>query len=351
MIIGGGSRANWRFFAKHLTNTKDNARVNVLEIRGMAGDSVYDVLRDINAIGRGTGCKNPFYHADINPREDEALTPEQREEAVDTLERNLGFDGQPRVVVEHEKNGRTHWHVIWSRIDTNTMTVIADSHNYAKHQRTARELERAFGHESVKSVHGREPGEKRPPRRARNYEYMRVRDGQGMTPDAVAAEVTALWREHETGRAFAAALGERGYALCQGDRRDFCIVDPTGFEHSLVRRIEGARKAAVMAKMADVDRDALPSVAGGKAANPERERRQRQATIEKALRPAFRAIHEGRASAGARAYMQRTRAFLEQPTEPEPSAGERPPAPDSRGSWRERIQSERLKQRALEPEL
>ena len=65
----------------------------------------------------GTKCTNYFYQANINPREDEHLTPAQWREAVDTLEKNLGLTGQPRFVVEHEKEGRTHRHIVWSRID------------------------------------------------------------------------------------------------------------------------------------------------------------------------------------------------------------------------------------------
>jgi Relaxase/Mobilisation nuclease domain len=127
MIISGGSRGNWRFFSKHLMNAKDNERVRVVEFRGVGADNVLDAFREMDAVASGTRCKNFFYHADINPREGETLTEEQWTRAVDTLETNLGLDGQPRFVVEHEKEGRVHRHVIWSRIDVDTMTARNDS--------------------------------------------------------------------------------------------------------------------------------------------------------------------------------------------------------------------------------
>src|SRR5580704_15779485 len=133
MIISGGSRSNWRFFSKHLTNEKDNERVNMVEIRGVSGDSVLEALREMDAVASGTRCKNFMYHADLNPRADEQLSEEQWGQAVDILEKQLGYDGQPRIVVEHVKRGREHRHVIWSRIDTDSMTALSDSLTYQKH--------------------------------------------------------------------------------------------------------------------------------------------------------------------------------------------------------------------------
>jgi hypothetical protein len=289
VIISGGSRSNWRFFAKHLTNGKDNDRVELAEVRGLAADNVMDALREMDALASGTRCKNAIYHADINPREDEVLTPEQWEQAVDLLERNLGLEGHSRFVVEHEKEGRVHRHVIWSRVDTETMTVVSDSNNYAKHERTARTLEKEFGHEAVRNAVTREPQEKRPERRAKNWERFRGNKSQ-VDPEQVKAEVTAIWQECDSGTAFTAALRERGYQLCKGDKRDFCIVDPAGQEHSLARRIAGAKAAEIRARLSDIDRDSLPTVEEGRKGNTgggdtEGHRRLRRMRLDKEMQP------------------------------------------------------------------
>jgi len=63
-------------------------------------------------------------HASINTRADERLPPEQRMQAIDRLEKDLGLTGQPRAVVVHEKEGREHCHVVWSRIDLDKMRTI-----------------------------------------------------------------------------------------------------------------------------------------------------------------------------------------------------------------------------------
>lgn len=276
MIINGGSRSNFRFFAKHLTRADENERVMVTEIRGLAADNVLDALREMDAVASGTRCKNHFYHANINPREGEELSPEQWEQAVDTLERNLGLEGHSRFVVQHEKNGRIHQHVVWSRIDPDTMTAVSDSFTARLHEQTSRELEAAFNLEPVESVliRDRETERERGPK---SWENFRGHDS-GIDPREVKAEVTALWRESDNGAAFAAALEAHGYILARGDRRDFVIVDRAGDEHSLTRRIDGAKAAEVRARMADIDREALPSVdeARARAQEAARDAQQRQ---------------------------------------------------------------------------
>ena len=103
MIIKGGSRCNGRFFARHLTNAKDNDRVRLVEFKGFAKEDVASAFQEMKADSMATCCENYFYHADLSPREGEHLSDEQWNRAVDTLERHLGLEGQPRFVVEHER--------------------------------------------------------------------------------------------------------------------------------------------------------------------------------------------------------------------------------------------------------
>jgi hypothetical protein len=263
VIIKGGSRKNGRFFARHLTNAKDNERVRVVEFRGFANEDVKSAFQSMETVARGTRCQNYFYHADLNPREGERLTDAQWESAVDTLERHLGLQGQPRFVVEHEKEGRIHRHVVWQRVDVDTMRARPDSLTYQKHEAAAREIECDCRLEPVPSVlvKGREGP--RPARRARDFEGFRG-SKTGLSPEEVRSQVTRLWRGSDTGSAFHAALQAKGYILCRGDRRDFCIIDPAGDDHSLARRITGVKAAEVRERMKDVDRDALPSVEEGR---------------------------------------------------------------------------------------
>jgi hypothetical protein len=95
---------------------------------------------DHGLFGSRGGCVRSLYHAAISPAPPHLLTPEQRTEAIDALEQRLGLDGHARIVVMHEKLGRQHIHVVWSRIDLNKMRAVSDSHNYRKHEEVARDL-------------------------------------------------------------------------------------------------------------------------------------------------------------------------------------------------------------------
>lgn len=261
MIIKGGSRENGGFFAWHLMRRDENERVTVAEMRGLAARDVRAALREMEFIASGTACENYFYHASMNPDEGEELTPEQWEQATDALERRLGLEGQPRFVVEHEKEGRIHRHVIWGRIDPDTMTARSDSLNYQKHEEASREIEAAFGLAPVASVlvKASERGGPRPERRMKDWEGFRAA-GTGIDPDEMKAEITGLKQQCDTGKAFAVALEDAGYILARGDRRDFVIIDRAGDDHSLGRRA-GIKAAELRAFMADVNRESLPTVA------------------------------------------------------------------------------------------
>lgn len=255
MIINGNSRSNAKFFTKHLLNAAQNERVEVKEIRGFVADNVPDAFKEIEIIGSATRAKNSFYHSNINPDEGETLTPEQWEQTIDTLEQKLGLEGQPRFVIAHEKNDREHVHVVWSRIDPDSMTAIPMENNYLVHTETARELERMFGHEPT-------PVPPHPERdRFKDWETFRAQES-GIDPKTMKAEITALYRASDSGAAFQSGLEHSGYTLCRGNKQGvLCIVDSTGDSHALLRRIDGLKAAELRAFMADLDPQALPNVA------------------------------------------------------------------------------------------
>ncbi|MGJ5813607.1 relaxase/mobilization nuclease domain-containing protein [Paludibaculum fermentans] len=265
MIINGGSRSNARFFAKHLANAEENERVMLCEIRNLAALTIADALHEMEAVALATQCKNFFYHVNINPLDTEHLTPEQWMIAVDTLETNLGLAGHARFVVEHQKKGRVHRHVVWSRIAVPAMRAVPMTDDYEKHQATARHLEHEFHLEHVPSVLGshRSQGH-RPHRRAKPWETFRGKKS-GIDPYAMKRDVMRLYRESATAARFIEALREHGYQLARADRRDFCIVDPAGHAHSLARRLVNVPAAAIGEFFRNVDAASLPTVKQARA--------------------------------------------------------------------------------------
>ncbi|MBF0554853.1 MAG: relaxase/mobilization nuclease domain-containing protein [Nitrospirae bacterium] len=274
MIIKGSSRAGAAGLSKHLQNAKTNERVTLQETSWTLAKDITGALHEMDAIAAGGRCKAFMYHAQINPKADEHLTPEQWQKAVDTLEKNLGLEGHQRVVVEHVKDGRQHYHVVWNRLDVETLKSVSMSWNYRTHELTARQLEKEFQLERVQGVHvEREEGKTRGADTPERWEFEHGQKS-GLDPLQIKAEVSELWRASKTGQEFAAALEESGYILAKGDRRDFCIIDEPGDYHSLARRLEGVKAAEVREHMKDVDRASLPTVAEAKEMQSERQQQR-----------------------------------------------------------------------------
>lgn len=259
MIIKGGSRAGAPDLAAHLQRVDTNERMEILEVRGVVSRELEGALREMEALASGTRCKNPLYHASINVPISERLGLDSWERAVDRLEQELGLVGQPRAVVMHEKFGREHVHVVWARIASQTLVAVSDSHNYRKHERVARALEREFGHASVQGVHGEREGSPRPERTASHAEHQ-IAERTRLDMKALAAELTACWRAAANGEAFLTAIETAGYRPALGTRRQYVVVDSMGTVHSLTRRLEGVRAEDLRRAFAGISPARFPAV-------------------------------------------------------------------------------------------
>ncbi len=267
MIINGGSRGGADDLATHLLRTDTNEKVEVMEI--MHGShSLHDALLDFELMVNLTGGSLGLYHANIDPDAKYDMTDEQWWRSVELLEQEMQFEGLPRVVIKHKKDGREHLHVVWQRTDTDTMTLRSDSWDYKKHELAARQLEQEFGHERVQGKH---VGEKKD--RSKLYdrsdmtvsfaEYQKaLRDGR--TKEGILEfkqQITELYNKSQNGQEFEALLKNNDLILAQGDRRAFVIVDLAGLPNSLTRQVIGKKAKDISEHIADLDRDTLPTVA------------------------------------------------------------------------------------------
>jgi len=264
VVIKGRARGGPAALATHLERRDTNERVHVRELEGVTARDVRGALREMDCMGSGAASVRTLYHAAINTAPGERLTDEQKRRAIERLEKELRFEGQPRIVVEHLKKDREHIHVVFLRIDTDRMVAIPDSHNYRKHEIVARDLEREFGHQHVQGAHiGRDDGQR--PHRTPGHDEMQQAERTGMSPQEATQRVTGLWNQADSGKAFAAAIAADGWVLAKGDRRDFVLVDGAGETHSLARRIDGVRAAEIRQRMSDIGAASLPSIADARA--------------------------------------------------------------------------------------
>jgi hypothetical protein len=261
VIIKGGSRSGPEQLARHLQRRDTNEQVNILELQSPASD-LTEAFRDWQTLVEGTHGTKGLYHANIDPAEQYTMTREQWQRAVDVLEKELGFEGQPRAVVMHEKHGREHLHVVWARTDIDEMILRSDGQNYQAHERASQKLELEFGHEPVLGKHAKRDREKQPefPRAEANHAEWQQGERTGLDPAAMKDQITALKQAADNAQAFKAALEEQGYILAKGDRRDFVIIDQAGQVHSLGRQVRELKAAELREFMKGIDPQTLLTV-------------------------------------------------------------------------------------------
>lgn len=269
MIIKAKVRGGGAKLADYLLNEKKNERAELLEMRGFSVDSLKGALNFEEALAeRATRCEKPFYHVAFRAAPGEELTAEPWRHCADKLEQALGMEGHNRALVMHEKDGGQHLHVVWSRIDPETLKVAELAFDYRRCKEVAREIERELGLQQVRD-HAPERGLEPP---THGEEKQANRKGQKRQDlEQTRAAIREAWEESDDGRGFAAALKERGLELAQGERRDFVAVDEEGSVYSIGKRTTGARAADVREKLADLDRADLPTVEQTREQQRERE--------------------------------------------------------------------------------
>jgi hypothetical protein len=276
IINNAGSRCDVDFWTKHLENDEKNERAELKQIRGLRADTLREALEQMQEVSRDhPRLKNFMYHADFNPREHDRLSEDQWERAFEIFEKERGIPaGQQRIVFEHEKEGRVHRHVIWLRLNLETMRASPDGLDWKIAHTASRKIANELGLQKVIGPLDREPGTPRPPRGPKAWEMYRGMI-TGLDPRDVTAELTMLREQSDGGKAFQAAFELRGYILAQGDRmvageRALMIIDPAGNDHHLPRRIKGMNTTQVNEFMRHVDREALPTLDRAKAQYQER---------------------------------------------------------------------------------
>jgi len=279
MIIKGGSRSGPEQLAKHLQRRDTNEMVAILELQSPA-PNLQEAFRDWQTLSEGTRGTKGLYHANIDPAEQYSMTPEQWQRAVEVLEKELGFEGQDRAVILHQKYGREHLHVVWARTDIDTMTLRSDSQNYQAHERASKALELEFGHELVPGKHAKRDREKQPefPNAEVNHAEWQQGERTGISAAERKDQITALKQASDGATAFRAALEGQGYILATG-RRDFVLVDDMGNVYSLARQIRGIRAAELREFMKGIDPQTLPTVEQAKEIRKEALLKQAEAPV------------------------------------------------------------------------
>ncbi|MCP5250402.1 MAG: relaxase [Burkholderiales bacterium] len=257
MILKASQRGGSGQLAAHLLKTEENEHVDVHEVRGFMVDDLDGALHEAYAMSRGTRCSKFLFSVSLNPPENEDVSVDKFENALDRIESKLGLENQPRVVVFHEKEGRRHAHCVWSRIKTDEMKAVRMSHYKNKLMDVSRQLYLENKWEMPKGLIDKNL--KSPLNYTRAEWQQALRTGQN--PKVIKAALQESWAISDSRKAFEHALQDRGYYLARGDKRGYVAVNTYGEVYSLVRQI-GVKKPDLSRKLGKTE--LLPSVAEAK---------------------------------------------------------------------------------------
>lgn len=253
MILKASQRGGARQLATHLLNEKDNDHVTVGEVRGFVADDLYGAMAEAQAVARGTRCRQPVFSMSINPPKDAVVSRADFVDVANRAEEALGLEGQPRAIVFHEKEGRLHAHVVWSRIDEETMKAVNLPHFKNKLRSLSKELFLEHGWDLPEGH--RIDGWKNP----LNFTLAEFQQAQRaeLDPRELKQLFRSAYERADNLASFGNALEEHGYYLAEGDQRGIVALDMNG-EVFAVSRWAGVKTKEAERKLGNGE--GLPSV-------------------------------------------------------------------------------------------
>ncbi|MGO9985385.1 MAG: relaxase/mobilization nuclease domain-containing protein, partial [Rhodomicrobium sp.] len=267
MIAKGNPHNNGPYLARYLAvDSKGNERAELAEVRGFATDNIFDALALGQLQAEGTKCQNPFFHVQVRLPKEEELTGAQWRRVAERIERKLGFRDQPRAIVFHQKAGRPHMHVVWSRLSVDDNRAIESGLFKRKLKEVCRALEKEMGLKQVRNE--RDPSTKTQAAKRGEFE-----ESRRLKTDlkAIRESIRIAWDRSDSGASLSANLEKQGLILAHGDRRDFVIIDAKGGMHALGKRITGATAPETRARLADIDASHLPGIEEARAMQRDRQ--------------------------------------------------------------------------------
>jgi hypothetical protein len=221
VIIPASQRGNAKQLANHLSDLTINDHVELYEARGLFHDqSIQEALREMHAASKGSRCQKHLFSLSVDPVQGLDHDGKLYEEIFHGLdERFPMLKDQPRLIVFHEKEGRRHAHVIYSRINREGKAIelglykkkltsfsydLFEKHAPEQMPKNLQSWAKRQHEERLKQDHTRAELE-----RERRTKQSREAHHQ-ILQEAV--------KQHDTLKSLDAHLQEKGYRLCNGKR-------------------------------------------------------------------------------------------------------------------------------------
>ena len=246
VIIKASQRSGARALSDHLMNDRDNDHVSVLQLRGFMADDLHGAFDEAHAISKATRCKQFLFSVSLNPPQGHDVPEQDFEDAADLIEAKLDLTGQPRAIILHEKEGRRHAHVVWSRINPETIKAINLPHFKVKLRDIARDLYLDHGWTLPKGL--ATYGDKNP----LNFTLSEWQQAKRVKidPREIKQIFQEAWERSDNLDSYRNALAERGYHIAKGDRRGHVALDVQGNVYAIAKWT-GIKAKDVVTKLGD----------------------------------------------------------------------------------------------------
>lgn len=147
MIIKSVIRGGYRSAAENMKEQGKNEKTRLVELSDPSAKNLDDAFHNMWVVASPTKATKPLHHISINPAIGERLTDKQLMRIVEHCEEAFGYKmfHHQRVIVEHIKDGRQHFHVIWNRVSLVTDKAVWPGKDWVKAKQICRDMEKELG--------------------------------------------------------------------------------------------------------------------------------------------------------------------------------------------------------------
>ena len=247
MIIQASKRGGGINLSRHLLS-HENEHVELADMRGFIALDLPGAMKEAYALSLGTRCQKYLFSVSFNPPGKEAVRTEAFESAIDQMEERLGLSHLPRAVVYHEKEGRRHCHVVYCRIQVETMTAKDLPHFKLKLKDLSKQLYVEHGWQMPRGFMN---SSLRDPRNFSLQEWQAAKR-TGLNAKEIKAAAQECWAVSKDLPSLLKELEAKGLFIARGDKRGHVVVSYEG-EVFALSRVVGKPTRDIKARLGDPD--------------------------------------------------------------------------------------------------
>lgn len=190
----------------------------------------------------GNKMKKPVLSFSISWHPEQTPSPEHMLETARSAVEKLELSDHQVLYVAHNDEPQPHVHLLINKVHPEIGKVAKLSRSKEKLSQWAQAYEQEHGKIYCQNRDEKYKSREQGSRKIRNY------------GDPV---IQYAWQHSDSGKAFMAALNEKGYHLAQGYKRAV-VIDKYGKSHNPVRHLDGVKAKDFRARLKDLDQSKLP---------------------------------------------------------------------------------------------